>query len=86
MANLGWLSQGTSRAQAGRELHKDYTTSDSYQALFKGALVNAAGDTGIVDTLVTGLPVSQYHDKSYVLALQKRMQGMEYIVLAIKLM
>ncbi|WP_137887537.1 ParM/StbA family protein [Pseudomonas sp. 2FE] len=63
------------RVQEGRELHEDYTSSHAYEALFKGALLHAAGDGDVVDTLVTGLPVSQARDKDYVESLVKRMTG-----------
>ncbi|EES7561250.1 TPA: ParM/StbA family protein [Pseudomonas aeruginosa] len=63
------------RVQDGRELHEDYTSSHAYEALFKGALLHAAGDKDVIDCLVTGLPVSQARDKAYVEALVKRMTG-----------
>lgn len=63
------------RVQEGRELHEDYTSSHAYEALFKGALLHAAGDNDVIDCLVTGLPVSQARDKGYVETLIKRMTG-----------
>ncbi|WP_432780720.1 ParM/StbA family protein (plasmid) [Pseudomonas corrugata] len=63
------------RVQDGRELHEDYTSSQAYEALFKGALLHAAGEDDVIDCLVTGLPVSQARDKIYVDALVKRMTG-----------
>lgn len=63
------------RVQDGRKLHEDYTSSQAYEALFKGALLHAAGEGDVIDCLVTGLPVSQARDKDYVAALVKRMTG-----------
>ncbi|WP_217191067.1 ParM/StbA family protein [Pseudomonas shirazica] len=63
------------RVQEGRELHEDYTSSQAYEALFKGTLLHAAGENDVIDCLVTGLPVSQARDKEYVEALVKRMTG-----------
>lgn len=63
------------RVQDGRELHEDYTSSHAYEALFKGALLHAAGDNDVIDCLVTGLPVSQARDQAYVETLIKRMTG-----------
>lgn len=63
------------RVQDGRELHDDYTSSQAYEALFKGALLHAAGESDVIDCLVTGLPVSQARDKGYVTALVDRMTG-----------
>lgn len=37
------------RVQDGRELHEDYTSSHAYEALFKGALLHAAGDKDVID-------------------------------------
>jgi len=63
------------RVQEGRELHEDYTASSAYEALFKAALLHAAGDEDEIDVLVTGLPVTQARDAEYVEALVKRMEG-----------
>lgn len=63
------------RVQDGRELHEDYTASAAYEALFKGALLHAAGDGDVINTLVTGLPVSQSRDPDYVDRVVQRMQG-----------
>ncbi len=63
----------------GRELHEDYTGSDAYKALFKGALLLAAGEEDVIDRLVTGLPVSQARDKNYVESLKARMIGTHQI-------
>lgn len=63
------------RVQEGRELHEDYTASAAYGALFKGALLHAAGDGDVINTLVTGLPVSQSRDKAYVDQVVQRMLG-----------
>lgn len=67
------------RAQGGRELHEDYTASAAYKALFKGSLLLAAGEDDVIDRLVTGLPVSQARDKSYVDSLKARMVGTHQI-------
>ena len=45
-----------------RELHKDYTSTDSYRALFNAGLL-LSGMTE-VDRVVTGLPTSQYFDEN----------------------
>jgi len=63
------------RVQEGRELHEDYTASKAYEALFKGALLNAAGEGDVIDVLVTGLPVTQARDDAYVDGLIARMTG-----------
>ena len=63
------------RVQGGRELHEDYTSSRAYEALFKGALLIAAGDQDAIERIVTGLPVHQSQDKAYVSALMDRMRG-----------
>lgn len=63
------------RVQEGRELHEDYPASKSYEALFKGALLHAAGEGDVIDCLVTGLPVTQARDKAYVAALVGRLTG-----------
>lgn len=56
-----------------RELHADYSSTDAYRALFYAALLCCERD--IVDVLVTGLPVSQFGDKSFVQQLVKRLTG-----------
>lgn len=63
------------RVQEGRELHEDYTSSEAYQALFKASLLHAAGSGDVIDVLVTGLPVTQARDESYVGALVETMTG-----------
>lgn len=63
------------RVQEGRELHQDYTQSPAYKALFRGALLHAAGDSDVIDVLVTGLPVSQSRDDKYVQGLIETMKG-----------
>ena len=56
-----------------RQLHEDYPTSPAYQALFHASLLQA--NTPVIDLLITGLPVSQYYDRKYRLALQERLTG-----------
>jgi len=56
-----------------RELHKDYTSTDSYRALFNAGLL-LSGMTEI-DRVVTGLPTSQYFDESLRKHLVKTMKG-----------
>jgi len=56
-----------------RELHPDYPATAGYRALVYAALL-AAGTTRI-DTLVTGLPVSQWLDPAQQEALQARLTG-----------
>lgn len=56
-----------------RELHKDYTSTDSYRALFNAGLL-LSGMTEI-DRVVTGLPTSQYFDDGLRKHLVKTMKG-----------
>lgn len=56
-----------------RELHKDYTSTDSYRALFNAGLL-LSGMTEI-DRVVTGLPTSQYFDDGLRKHLAKTMKG-----------
>lgn len=56
-----------------RELHPDYPATAGYRALVHAALL-AAGRARI-DTLVTGLPVSQWLDPAQRAALQARLTG-----------
>lgn len=67
------------RVQDGRELHEDYTGSQAYNALFKGALLLAAGEDDVIDRLVTGLPVSQALDPECVKRLTERMVGVHQV-------
>ncbi len=60
-------------AMWSRSLHADYPASQSYRALFHAGLLLSEFDT--VNTLVTGLPVSQYLDEDKRIALAKQMQG-----------
>lgn len=46
----------------GRALHEDFSDRDVYRALFHASL--AATGRDVVDLLVTGLPVHQFHDES----------------------
>lgn len=63
------------RVQDGRELHEHYTKSAAYKALFKASLLHAAGESNVIDHLVTGLPVSQSRDESYVQGVVEMMTG-----------
>ena len=56
-----------------RSLHEDYPSTDSYRALFHAGLLSL-GATDI-DTLVTGLPVSQYRDEARRSALADQLTG-----------
>lgn len=56
-----------------RELHKDYTSTDSYKALFNAGLL-LSGMTE-VDCVVTGLPTSQYFDEGLRKRLANAMKG-----------
>jgi len=60
-------------AHTVRQLHKDYPSSQAYQALFHASLLQVG--VPVIDRLVTGLPVSQYYDQKYRQALQKRLTG-----------
>lgn len=67
------------RVQEGRELHEDYTQSPAYKALFRGALLYAAGDSDVIDVLVTGLPVTQARDDKYVQGVIQTMTGVHQV-------
>jgi plasmid segregation protein ParM len=56
-----------------RSLHADYSSSHSYKALFHAGLLLSEMDR--IDTLVTGLPVSQYLDENRKKVLVEQMQG-----------
>jgi len=56
-----------------RELHGDYCASKAWQALFLASLILT--ERNEIDTLVTGLPVSHYHDKALREQLQARLVG-----------
>ena len=56
-----------------RELHPDYPATAGYRALVHAALLAAGGAR--IDTLVTGLPVSQWLDPAQREALQARLTG-----------
>lgn len=67
------------RVQEGRELHEDYTQSTAYKALFRGALLHAAGDNDVIDVLVTGLPVTQARDEKYLQGVINMMTGVHQV-------
>lgn len=79
LVNVGgveWVAfAAPGRTQDARDLHEDYTTSDSYEALFKASLLRAAGSDCVIDTLVTGLPVNHARDTEYVSRVIRRMTG-----------
>ena len=56
-----------------RELHKDYTSTDSYRALFNAGLLLSGMSE--IDSVVTGLPTSQYFDDGLRRHLVKTMKG-----------
>ncbi len=56
-----------------RELHKDYTRTDSYKALFYAAL--AISPTDSIDMLVTGMPVSLFSNENLKQDLISRLSG-----------
>lgn len=56
-----------------RELHADYPSTDVYRALFYAGLSMSERDH--IDTVVTGLPVSQFYDERFRDALRKRLTG-----------
>lgn len=56
-----------------RELHRDYTSTESYHALFNAGLL-LTGMTEI-DRVVTGLPTSQYFDENLRRQMIKAMKG-----------
>jgi plasmid segregation protein ParM len=56
-----------------RELHKDYTSTNAFLALFHAALIQA--ERSVIDHLVTGLPVYQYRDAQTRERLQRALAG-----------
>jgi len=56
-----------------RELHKDYTSTDSYRALFNAGLLLSGMSE--IDRVVTGLPTSQYFDEGLRRHIAKSMKG-----------
>ena len=56
-----------------RELHQQYTTTDTYQALYYGALASLNIDH--VDVVVSGLPVSLFKDNDQVKRLKTLFSG-----------
>lgn len=60
-----------------RELHADYPASNTYKALFYAALLVPERD--IIDLLVTGLPVNQFQDQSFVASLTERLKGIHRV-------
>lgn len=72
-----WLSMiAPSRSDIKRELHANYPASETYYALFLGALAAATSEGQVViDKLVTGLPTSQSRDPEKVEALTNRLKG-----------
>ncbi|HBV20353.1 MAG TPA: hypothetical protein DEF07_01365 [Nitrosomonas sp.] len=67
------------RAQMwSRSLHAEYSSSESYQALFKAGLLLAGMEQ--IDMLVTGLPVLQYLDEQRKKSLINYMTGIHEIL------
>lgn len=58
-------------------LHENFTRTEAYLALYKGALAKLATPT--VDYLVTGLPVEHMRDETRVRALEARLTGQHAI-------
>lgn len=56
-----------------RQLHKDYSATEEYMALFLTALAQVGTD--VIDLLVTGLPTEQALDKQFSQKLAARMKG-----------
>lgn len=56
-----------------RELHADYPATKSYKALFYATLLLSSREQ--IDTLVTGLPVSQHADKARREQLKESLKG-----------
>lgn len=56
-----------------RELHKDYSKTNAYLALFHAALLQT--QRHVIDHIVTGLPVYQHQDKQYRDRLLKTLSG-----------
>lgn len=83
LVNVGgveWVAfAAPGRTQGACELHEDYIASDTYEALFKASLLHAAGSDGVIDTLVTGLPVTQARDANYINRVIDRMTGTHYV-------
>ncbi|OAI16270.1 hypothetical protein A1507_11985 [Methylomonas koyamae] len=60
-----------------RALHQDYAHTDSYKALFHAALLSS--ERSVIDVLVTGLPVSQWQDRSVRQALANQLKGVHQV-------
>lgn len=60
-----------------RELHPEYTTTKTYKALFHAALL--LSETDNIDLVVTGLPVSQYHEEQRKAELVDRLKGIHQV-------
>ncbi|WP_427501704.1 hypothetical protein ACQE3E_23815 (plasmid) [Methylomonas sp. MED-D] len=60
-----------------RALHRDYAATPSYRALFHAALL--ATEQPHIDVLTTGLPVSQWQDKSARDALAAQLTGVHQV-------
>lgn len=64
-------------AEGGRALHEDFSSRDSYKALFHASLVASGQDT--IDMLVTGLPVHQFHDEARRSAVKQQLTGVHNV-------
>ncbi|MEF1307085.1 plasmid stability protein StbA, partial [Vibrio owensii] len=60
-----------------RELHPEYPTTKTYKALFHAALLMA--ETESIDLVVTGLPVSQFHEPQRKSDLVQRLKGVHQV-------
>ncbi|MCG3761300.1 plasmid stability protein StbA, partial [Vibrio cincinnatiensis] len=60
-----------------RELHPEYPTTKTYKALFHAALLMAETDS--IDVVVTGLPVSQFHEPQRKSDLVQRLKGVHQV-------
>ena len=60
-----------------RELHPEYPTTKTYKALFHAALLMAEKDS--IDLVVTGLPVSQFHEPQRKSDLVQRLKGVHQV-------
>jgi len=80
VGNAEWVAgvQPTLLQDFSRVLHRDYSTSPEYQALFHAALLRTGLDH--ISLLVTGLPVSQHVGQpSIKAALRERLVGRHFV-------
>ena len=60
-----------------RQLNRDFSSTDSYKAMYYGALSEMETDT--IDLLVTGLPVDQSLEPEFVKEMQSWMEGIHKV-------